>query len=185
MPTIPGIKSENERFPGGDYTTTIEGFIPSVGRGIQCATSHGLGQNFSKMFNIMVEDPKLAEEKDSKVYVWQNSWGLTTRSIGVMIMTHSDDKGLFLPPRIAPIQVIVIGCGLSARSTEADREQVKMTCDDIVERLKAAGIRAQADHREGQTPGWKYNAWELKVCDVFPVAPEDSAHLSPGCSFAS
>lgn len=106
VPVIPGIKSEKEKFAGGLYTTTLEGFIPTSGRGIQAATSHCLGQNFSRpeMFNIFVEDPV----DKSKSYVWQNSWGLSTRTIGVMVMVHGDNQGLVLPPRVASIQVIVV-----------------------------------------------------------------------------
>mgnify|MGYP002718726680 CR=1 FL=1 len=97
VPVIPGVKSEKEKFAGGLYTTTVEGFIPTTGRGIQGGTSHCLGQNFSKMFNITVEDP--ANPGVDKLHVWQNSWGLSTRTIGVMVMIHGDDKGLVLPPR--------------------------------------------------------------------------------------
>lgn len=101
VPVIPGVKSEKEKFAGGLYTTTVEGFIPTSGRGIQGATSHCLGQNFSKMFNITVEDPDKkpgATIEESKIHVWQNSWGLSTRTIGVMVMTHGDNLGLVLPP---------------------------------------------------------------------------------------
>lgn len=99
VPVIKGRKTEKEKFAGGDYTTTVEGFIPNTGRGIQGATSHGLGQNFGRMFKIEYETTD-----GSKDHPWQNSWGLTTRTIGVMVMTHSDNKGLVLPPRVAPIQ---------------------------------------------------------------------------------
>ena len=104
VPVIKGVKSEKEKFAGAKYTTTVEGYIPFVGRGIQGATSHCLGQNFSKMFGIEFEDEKTKE----KCYAWQNSFGLTTRTIGVMLMTHSDNKGAVLPPRVAPTQVVVI-----------------------------------------------------------------------------
>lgn len=86
IPVIPGVKSENEKFAGGDYTTTVEAFIPLTDRAIQAATSHALGQNFSKMFNVSFEN-----EKKQKEYAWQSSWGITTRSIGVTIMVHGDD----------------------------------------------------------------------------------------------
>jgi prolyl-tRNA synthetase len=88
VPVIPGTKSKKERFAGGLFTTSVEGYIPSTGRGIQGATSHCLGQNFSKMFDIMVQN-----EKAERSYVWQNSWGISTRSIGTMVMVHGDDKG--------------------------------------------------------------------------------------------
>jgi bifunctional glutamyl/prolyl-tRNA synthetase len=108
VPVIKGRKTEKEKFPGGDFTTTIEGFIASNGRGIQAATSHHLGQNFSKMFEIVFQDP---DKPDQKRYAYQNSYGLTTRTIGTMVMTHSDDKGLVLPPNVAAIQVVIIACG--------------------------------------------------------------------------
>ena len=102
IPVIKGRKTEKEKFAGGDFTTTVEAFIAASGRGIQGATSHHLGQNFSKMFEIIVEDPETKEKK----FIFQNSWGLTTRTIGVMVMVHSDDKGLVLPPNVASVQVI-------------------------------------------------------------------------------
>jgi len=103
VPVIPGVKSEKEKFAGGLYTTTVEAFVPATGRGIQGATSHCLGQNFAKMFHIEYEN-----KSGGRSMVWQNSWGCTTRTIGVAIMVHGDDKGLVLPPRIAPTQVVVI-----------------------------------------------------------------------------
>ena len=116
VPVIKGTKTVNEKFPGADYTTTIEGFIPATGRGIQAATSHMLGQHFSKMFDISVEDPKpKVDGKTDRVLVWQNSWGLTTRSIGVAILTHGDNRGLVTPPRVAEIQVILIPVGITAK----------------------------------------------------------------------
>ncbi|CAF5195712.1 unnamed protein product, partial [Rotaria magnacalcarata] len=101
IPVIKGRKTEKEKFAGADWTTTIEGYIAASGRGIQAATSHHLGQNFSKMFDITFEDP----QTQTKQYVYQNSWGLTTRTIGVMTMIHGDNKGLVLPPRIAKYQI--------------------------------------------------------------------------------
>jgi prolyl-tRNA synthetase len=92
---------QEERFPGGLYTTTVEAFIPTNGRAIQGATSHCLGQNFAKMFKIQFQD-----EQGKTQYAWQNSWGITTRTIGVMVMVHGDNKGLVLPPRVAHIQVV-------------------------------------------------------------------------------
>lgn len=102
VPVIKGRKTEKEKFAGGDFTTTVEAYIPITGRGIQAATSHHLGQNFSKMFEIEFEDPVTLK----KEYAYQNSWGFTTRSIGISIMIHSDDNGLVLPPKIADTQVI-------------------------------------------------------------------------------
>ena len=155
------MKTEKEKFAGGLYTTTLEGYIPTSGRGIQAATSHCLGQNFSRpeMFNIFVEDP----HDGSKSYVWQNSWGLSTRAIGVMVMVHGDNKGLVLPPRVASIQVIVVPCGITAKTTDEQRAQINTACDELVQTLKKAGIRAKSDLREGYTPGYKFNDWEQKV----------------------
>ena len=161
VPVIPGVKSEKEKFAGGLYTTTIEGFIPTSGRGIQAATSHCLGQNFSRpeMFNIFVEDPN----DHSKSYVWQNSWGLSTRAIGVMVMVHGDNQGLVLPPRVATVQVVVVPCGVTSKLTDEQRAAISATCEDLAKRLKKVGVRARADLREGYTPGYKFNDWEQKV----------------------
>lgn len=155
------MKTEKEKFAGGLYTTTVEGFIPTSGRGIQAATSHCLGQNFSRpeMFNIFVEDPN----DSSKSYVWQNSWGLSTRTIGVMVMVHGDDQGLVLPPRVASIQVITVPCGITAKTTDEQRTQIYDACEELAQTLKKVGIRAKSDLREGYTPGYKFNDWEQKV----------------------
>jgi prolyl-tRNA synthetase len=161
VPVVQGVKSEKEKFAGGLYTTTCEAFIPTTGRAIQGATSHCLGQNFSKMFEITVEG-----DNREKMHVWQNSWGITTRTIGVMVMTHGDDKGLVLPPRVAAVQVVVIPCGITVNSTDVDRQLLDQTVQKVVDSLKASGIRAKADTRDNYTPGWKYNHWELKVCKI-------------------
>ncbi|VDK24207.1 unnamed protein product, partial [Anisakis simplex] len=104
IPVVKGRKSEKEKFAGGEFTTTVEAYVPVNGRAIQGATSHHLGQNFSKMFDISFEDP----ENGSKAYAYQNSWGITTRTIGAMVMIHGDNSGLVLPPRIAPVQVSIL-----------------------------------------------------------------------------
>jgi hypothetical protein len=161
VPVIPGVKSEKEKFAGGLYTTTVEGFIPTTGRGIQGGTSHCLGQNFSKMFGITVEDP--ANPGGDKLEIWQNSWGLSTRSIGVMVMVHGDDKGLVLPPRVAQLQVVVIPTGITAKTTHEEREKLYDEADRIAKDLVKVGVKAKADLREGYTPGFKYADWELKV----------------------
>lgn len=101
VPVVKGKKTQKEKFAGGDYTTTVEAFISATGRGIQAATSHHLGQNFSKMFDISFEDPETKERR----FAYQNSWAITTRSIGIIVMVHGDNKGLVLPPRIAVYQV--------------------------------------------------------------------------------
>lgn len=164
VPVIPGIKSEKEKFAGGLYTTTVEGFIPTSGRGIQGATSHCLGQNFSKMFGIVVEDPeKSSGSEDGKLFVWQNSWGLSTRTIGVMVMVHGDNQGLVLPPRVASIQAVVIPCGLTVKLSQDERKAVLDACQDVATALKGVGVRAKADLRDVYTPGWKFADWEQKV----------------------
>lgn len=169
-PVVKGTKSENEKFPGGDTTKSIEGFIPEIGRAVQAATSHLLGQNFSKMFGVEFED-----EKGNKEYAHQTSWGLTTRAIGVMIMTHGDNKGLVLPPKVAPLQVIIIPIIFKTVITE----EQKQICIEIESILKKSGIRVKIDDRSNYTPGWKYNHWEVKgVCLRFEVGPRDIQNRS-------
>jgi len=176
---IPGIKSEKEKFAGGLYTTTVEGFIPTTGRGIQGATSHCLGQNFSKMFNITVEDPARATgdgTEAAKLHVWQNSWGLTTRTIGVMIMTHGDDMGLVMPPRIAQTQVTIVPCGITTKTTDEERDRLFDCVKDLAKKLTSAGVRVKADLREGYTPGFKFNDGEMRGIPLrLEIGPKDMA----------
>ncbi|KKK23559.1 hypothetical protein AOCH_004146 [Aspergillus ochraceoroseus] len=163
VPVVKGQKTEKEKFAGGLYTTTVEGYIPATGRGIQGGTSHGLGQNFSKMFGITVEDPSAkGDEKKPHLHVWQNSWGLSTRTLGVMVMIHSDNNGLVIPPRVAEIQTIVIPVGITAKTTAEDRDKLYAEIDALVSTLTAAGVRADSDKRDGYSPGWKFNDWELR-----------------------
>ncbi|KIP03554.1 hypothetical protein PHLGIDRAFT_31760 [Phlebiopsis gigantea 11061_1 CR5-6] len=173
VPVIPGVKSEKEKFAGGLYTTTVEGFIPTSGRGIQAATSHCLGQNFSRpeMFDIVVEDPNDPTGK-GKLYVWQNSWGLSTRTIGVMVMTHGDNQGLVLPPRVASVQVVVVPCGVSAKN----RQEMNDKVEELAATLRKAGVKARADTRDGYTPGYKFNDWEQKGVPLrLELGPADLA----------
>ena len=163
VPVIRGRKTEKEKFAGGLYTTTCEGYIPTTGRGIQGATSHCLGQNFSKMFDITVEDPSAKEgEKKDALYVWQNSWGLSTRVIGVMIMIHGDNKGLVLPPRIAKNQVVIVPVGITVKSTEEEKVKLMEEVSRMAATLNKAGVRVKVDDRDGYGPGFKFNDWELK-----------------------
>jgi prolyl-tRNA synthetase len=163
VPVVKGQKTEKEKFAGGLYTTTVEGYIPATGRGIQGATSHGLGQNFSKMFNITVEDPSAkGDEKKPPIHVWQNSWGLSTRTLGVMVMIHSDNHGLVLPPRVAETQVVIVPVGITAKTSDEEREKLYAEIDGLTTVLTAAGVRATSDMREGYSPGWKFNDWELR-----------------------
>lgn len=168
VPMVKGVKSEKEKFAGADYTTTIEGFIPATGRGIQAATSHHLGQNFGKMFGISAE-----YEDGKKLIPYQNSWGFTTRSLGVMIMVHGDDKGLVLPPRVAPLQVIVVPIPFKDKD---EVDEIFNKADEISKLLSNAGVRIEVDSRRVYTPGWKYNHWELKGVPLrFELGPKDIA----------
>ncbi|KAL8823127.1 MAG: hypothetical protein Q9191_006151 [Dirinaria sp. TL-2023a] len=163
VPVVRGTKTEKEKFAGGLYTTTVEGYIPETGRGIQGGTSHCLGQNFSKMFGITVEDPASKEgEKKPPLYVWQNSWGLSTRVIGVMVMIHSDNRGLVIPPRVVEVQVVIIPVGITKNTTEEDKARLYLEVDALAAVLKAANLRVETDKRDGYSPGWKFNDWEQK-----------------------
>lgn len=174
VPVVKGRKTENEKFAGGDYTTTVEGFIGATGRGIQGATSHHLGTNFSKMFNISVENPDGADKP--RVFAQQNSWGLSTRVIGVMVMTHSDNKGLVLPPRVAQTQAVVIPVGLTGKTSEEERKKINDGAADIEKRLKESGTRAVGDYRDNYNPGWKFSDWELKGVPIrLEFGPKDLA----------
>ncbi|PIM97620.1 Prolyl-tRNA synthetase [Handroanthus impetiginosus] len=167
VPVIKGKKSEHEKFAGGLYTTTVEAFVPNTGRGVQGATSHCLGQNFAKMFEINFEN-----EKGEKAMVWQNSWAYTTRTIGVMIMVHGDDKGLVLPPKVASIQVIVIPVPYK----DADTKGIFDACAATVKSLNESGIRAEADFSDNYSPGWKYSHWEMKGVPLrIEIGPKDYA----------
>ncbi len=143
-----GRKSESEKFAGADMTLTFESLMPE-GKALQSCTSHDLGQNFSKTFNISFLN---AEGKSENV--WQTSWGLSTRSIGGLIMSHGDDAGLVLPPRLAPIQVIILPV--------KNDEKIFAICKDMEKILKDSGVRVKVDTSENETMGFKINKWELK-----------------------
>jgi len=165
VPVIPGYKTEKEKFAGGHQTTTVEAYIPGSGRAIQGATSHNLGQNFGKMFDITFQD-----EKGNSQTAWQTSWGLTTRTIGVMVMVHGDDTGLVLPPAIAPLQAVIV----PIISKKLKVEDATPYCESILKDLVGAGIRAKLDDRVIYNPGWKYNHWEQKGVPVrIEVGPRD------------
>ncbi|CAH2002235.1 unnamed protein product [Acanthoscelides obtectus] len=170
IPVVKGRKTEKEKFAGGDYTLTVEAFVSSSGRAIQGATSHHLGQNFSKMFEIIYEDPETQEKK----YVYQNSWGCTTRTIGVMIMIHADNQGLVLPPRVASIQTVIVPCGITVGLPEEAKNKLQASCSALENELKGIGIRVEGDYRMNYSPGWKFNHWELKGVPVrIEVGPKD------------
>lgn len=170
VPVIKGFKTEKEKFAGGYRTTTVEAYIAGSGRAIQGATSHHLGQNFGKMFDIKFQD-----EKGESQVAWQTSWGLTTRTIGVMVMVHGDDVGLVLPPRIAPLQVVIV----PIISKKLKSEDADPYCLDILADLKKIGIRTKYDDRTMYNPGWKYNHWEQKGVPVrIEVGPRDMEQKS-------
>jgi prolyl-tRNA synthetase len=164
IPVIDGSKTEWDKFAGAESTFTLEALMPD-GRALQAGTSHFLGQNFSKAFEITFLD-----KDGSSNHVWQTSWGVSTRLIGAVIMVHGDDKGLVLPPRIAPTQVVIIPIFYS----EEEKKSVVSKCREVEERLLKKGFSAQADLREDYTPGWKYNDWELKGVPVrIEIGPRD------------
>ncbi len=152
IPIIKGAKSENERFAGALETFTIEALMQD-GKALQAGTSHFLGQNFAKAFDV-----KFANKEGGLDYVWATSWGVTTRLIGALIMTHSDDQGLVLPPNLAPYQVVIVPIYRSEEQLEAVSEKV----NEIVKQLRAKGISVKYDNRTTHKPGWKFAEYELK-----------------------
>ena len=181
VPVIKGRKTEKEKFAGGFYTTTVEIIIPSSGRGIQGATSHCLGQNFSKMFGITVESLDKPGEQE---FVWQNSWGFTTRCIGVMVMIHGDDNGLVMPPRVSSIQVVIVPVGITAKTSPEEADSILTRVNSLNDELRKAGIRSHADTRDNVTPGWKFNHWELKGVPIrLELGPKDLAANQVRCVF--
>ncbi len=145
---IPGVKSNSEKFAGGDKTYSFEMLMPD-GKALQSCTSHDLGQNFAKAFDWTVLD-----KTGQKIYPWQNSWGFSTRSIGGLILAHGDDQGIVLPPNIAPIQAVIIPIRLTA--------DILNYCTKLKNDLENDGIRVKVDDRDTKTVGWKFNEWELK-----------------------
>ncbi len=162
VPVIKGRKSKKEKFPGAEYSLSVETFMPN-GKSLQGATSHYLGQNFSDAFNIRFID------KDEKTkLVHQNSWGISTRSIGAMIIVHSDDKGLVLPPNVADNKVVIVPIILDAK----EKENIIKVCHDIGRSLKE--FNPVVDDRDEYTPGWKFNEWEMKGIPIrVEVGPKD------------
>src|SRR5690606_21459607 len=163
---VPGKKSRLERFAGADDSYTIEAMMGD-GRALQAGTSHNLGQHVSRAFNIQCQD-----ETGELRYVWQTSWGLSTRFIGAIIMVHGDDQGLILPPRLAPIQVVIVPIWRK----EAEKGRVLGAVERTAFMLREAGLRVQTDTRDNQTPGWKFNEWELKGVPLrIEIGPRDVA----------
>lgn len=156
MPVVLGRKSETEKFAGAKRTFTIEALMPD-GKALQGATSHNLGQNFSKSFDISFQSREGKME-----YVWQTSWGFSTRSLGGLFLTHGDDSGLILPPKIASIQVVIIPI---FRGDEG-KETLLEFCGEIRDALVGQGMRVRLDDRDSQSPGRKFNEWEVKGVPV-------------------
>ena len=163
MPVIDGRKTESEKFAGAHVTYSVEALMGD-GRALQVGTSHMLGQNFSKVFDI-----KFQARDKSVQYVWQTSWGMTTRLIGGVIMTHGDDSGLILPPRIAPHQVVIVPIPRGNW-----RETVLPHAQEIAQVLTDSGVRVRLDDREAYTPGWKYAEWEMRGVPLrLEIGPKD------------
>ena len=169
MPVVKGIKSANERFAGAEETYCIEAMMQD-GKALQAGTSHFLGQNFAKAFDV-----KFAGKDGKLDYVWATSWGVSTRLMGALVMTHSDDSGLVLPPRVAPIQVIIV----PIYRTDEEQQQTIAAGKDICDQLRKAGIRARLDDKDTQKPGWKFAEYELKGVPLrIAVGPRDLANRS-------
>ena len=163
MPVMDGLKTESEKFAGADKTYSIEALMRD-GRALQAGTSHNLGQNFAKGYDI-----KFQARDKSVQHAWTTSWGVSTRLIGGVIMTHGDDGGLILPPRIAPYQVVMVPIPRGNW-----RETVLPKAQEIRDALVAKGIRVMLDDRDSQTPGWKFNEWEMRGVPLrLEIGPKD------------
>ena len=166
VPVITGKKSEKDKFVGAVYTDTLESLMPD-GKALQMGTSHFLGQNFSKPFDV-----KYLDENNVETFAWQTSWGVSWRLIGGMIMIHGDDKGLVLPPKVAPIQVVIIPIYYS----NDEKENVLQTACQIKDSLSNNDIRVHLDDREQLTPGFKFNDWEMRGIPIrIEIGPKDIA----------
>ena len=164
IPVIKGIKTANERFAGADETYCIEALMQD-GKALQAGTSHFLGQNFAKAFDV-----KFTNKEGKQEHVWGTSWGVSTRLMGALVMTHSDDKGLVLPPNLAPIQVVIV----PIFKNDEQFDQIKLVVDDLVQSLKKLGISVKFDVRDTLSPGFKFNEHELKGVPIrIAVGPKD------------
>src|SRR5690606_16012383 len=157
LPVIKGVKTPNERFAGAEDTYCIEALMQD-GKALQAGTSHFLGQNFAKAFDV-----RFADKNNNMEYVWATSWGVSTRLIGALVMAHSDDQGLVLPPRIAPLQVVIVP--IYNKDTEA-RNRIDAKAQELLKELKTRGIRAKYDDDDTTRPGWKFAENELKGVPV-------------------
>ena len=156
MPVIKGVKTQNERFAGAVDTYCIEALMQD-GKALQAGTSHFLGQNFAKAFEV-----KYLSKENKQEYVWATSWGVSTRLIGALVMAHSDDSGLVLPPRIAPIQVVIV----PIYKGDEQKTEVDQTVVALMQDLKASGISVKYDDSDNNRPGWKFAEYELKGVPV-------------------
>ena len=156
MPVIKGVKSANERFAGAEDTYCIEALMQD-GKALQAGTSHFLGQNFAKAFDV-----KFTDKENKLDYVWATSWGVSTRLIGALVMAHSDDQGLVLPPKLAPIQVVIVPIFKGEEQKQMIDEKVKV----LQQQLKAAGIKVKYDDNDNNRPGWKFAEYEMKGVPV-------------------
>ena len=164
IPVVKGIKTETERFAGADETYCIEALMQD-GKALQAGTSHFLGQNFAKAFDV-----KFANAEGKQEYVWGTSWGVSTRLMGALVMTHSDDQGLVLPPNLAPIQVVIV----PIHKTDEQLEQITTAVNDLSAKLRKLKISVKYDDRTTQKPGFKFAEWELKGVPVrIAVGPKD------------
>ena len=169
IPVTTGKKSEKEKFVGAEYTTTMESIMPD-GKALQMGTSHFLAQNFSKPFEV-----KFADKDNVEHFAWQTSWGVSWRLIGAMIMAHGDDKGLVLPPKVAPMQVVIV----PIYKNDNDKENVMTKVNEIANILELKNIRIHIDSREELTPGYKFNDWELKGVPLrIEIGPKDIENQS-------
>lgn len=164
MPVVKGIKTESERFAGAEETYCIEALMQD-GKALQAGTSHFLGQNFAKAFDV-----KFANAEGKQEYVWGTSWGVSTRLMGALVMTHSDDKGLVLPPTLAPIQIVIV----PIHKTEEEFEAVSAVANTLVSQFKKLNLSVKFDNRTTQKPGYKFAEWELKGVPVrITIGPKD------------
>lgn len=164
MPVIKGVKTESERFPGAVDTYCIEALMQD-GKALQAGTSHFLGQNFAKAFDV-----RFAGKDGKEDYVWGTSWGVSTRLMGALIMAHSDDQGLVLPPKLAPIQVVIV----PIYKTDEQLKSIRKVADQIGTELRSSGISIKFDDRDTQSPGWKFAEYELKGVPLrIAIGPRD------------
>ncbi|HPW97719.1 MAG TPA: proline--tRNA ligase [Flavobacterium sp.] len=164
IPVVKGIKTENERFAGADETYCIEALMQD-GKALQAGTSHFLGQNFAKAFDV-----KFANQEGKQEHVWGTSWGVSTRLMGALVMTHSDDNGLVLPPNLAPIQVVIV----PIFKTDEEFHQITEVANELVSQFKKANVSVKFDNRTTHKPGFKFAEWELKGVPVrIAIGPKD------------